>query len=175
MKSNSDMNDTQIEIRATRLSDLPSLVVDCLNPTFLERKYLAITEAVPIGEALAYHANHIMAGYPHFVAIDGERVVGICDCSPSAAARIAAQTHNATIGMLLIPEYRGQGLGEKLLRATLAACKDRWGRIELGVYSHNERAHKLYLRCGFVEEGRRVGAWKLDGVTSDIIDMVYRP
>jgi hypothetical protein len=27
------------------------------------------------------------------------------------------------------------------------------------------------LRHGFVEEGRRRNAWKLDGVTSDIIDM----
>jgi len=27
------------------------------------------------------------------------------------------------------------------------------------------------LRCGFVEDGRRIGAWKLDGVTSDIIEM----
>jgi RimJ/RimL family protein N-acetyltransferase len=165
----------RVEIRATRLSDLPSMVVDCLNPTFLERKFLAITEAIPVGEALGYHANHICANYPHFVAVDGERVVGLCDISPSAPTRISAQQHCAEIGMLLFRDYRGRGLGEELLRTTLRACDGRWERIELGVYSHNERAHKLYLRCGFVEEGRRISAWKLDGVTSDIIDMVFRP
>ena len=40
-------------------------------------------------------------------------------------------------------------------------------------YSHNERAVRLYRKVGFVEEGRRIGAWQLDGETSDIIDMVY--
>jgi RimJ/RimL family protein N-acetyltransferase len=160
-----------VVVRPTGLHDLPSLVNDCLNPVFLERRYLAITEAIPVGEAIGYHATHITAGHPHFVAIDGDRVVGLCDVTPAAPARIAAQAHIATLGMLLIAEYRGKGFGEQLLRATLAACRGKFERIELDVYSHNERAHQLYLRCGFVEEGRRRNAWKLDGVTSDIIGM----
>jgi RimJ/RimL family protein N-acetyltransferase len=159
-----------INIRPTRLSDIPSLVTDCLNPVFLERQYLAITEAIPVSEAMAYHAASITSGNPHFVAVDGERVVGICDVHPTAT-RIAAQQHNVTLGMLLLPDYRGKGLGERLLKTTIDACRGKWERIELGVYSHNERAHKLYSRNGFIEEGRRRKAWKLDGVTSDIIDM----
>jgi RimJ/RimL family protein N-acetyltransferase len=165
------MNFSSVEIRPTRLGDLPSLVNDCLNPVFLERKFLAITEAIPVGEAIGYHATSLTAGHPHFVAVVGERVVGLCDVHPTAPPRIAAQQHVVTLGMLLSPEYRGQGLGERLLAPTIAACKGNWERIELSVYSHNERAHKLYLHCGFVEEGRRRNAWKLDGVTSDIIDM----
>ncbi len=164
------MNIDSIVIRRTRVTDLPSLI-DCLNPVFLERRYLAITEAIPVGEALNYHATHILAGHPHFVALEGECVVGLCDAVPAAAPRIAALAHVGTLGMLLSPDYRGRGLGERLLRTTLAACKGRWERIELNVYSHNERAHQLYLRCGFIEDGRRIGAWKLDGVTSDIIAM----
>ena len=159
-----------VRIRATTLTDLPSLV-ECLNAVFVERRYLAIVEAIPVGEAIGYHATHIVAGHPHFVALDGQRVVGMCDVVPAAPPRIAALAHVATVGMLLAPEYRGRGLGERLLRTTLAACKGRWERIELNVYSHNERAHKLYLRCGFIEDGRRIGAWKLDGMTSDIIEM----
>ena len=167
------MNIDSIDIRPTRVADLPSLV-ECLNPVFLERRYLAITEALPVGEVLNYHATHIVEGYPHFVAMDGKRVVGLCDAIPAALPRVAALVHVATIGMLLASDYRGHGLGERLLRTTLAACKGRWERIELNVYSHNERAHKLYLRCGFIEDGRRVGAWKLDGVTSDILEMSIR-
>ncbi len=164
------MNTSDVEIRPTRLSDLPSLVVDCLNPVFLERKFLAIVEAIPVGEAMGYHAAKIVDGHPHFVAVVGDRVVGLCDVAPNAA-RIAAQQHCVTLGMLLSPEYRGRGLGERLLQATLEACRGKWERVELSAYSHNERAYKLYLRCGFKEEGRRIGAWKLDGVTSDIIEM----
>jgi RimJ/RimL family protein N-acetyltransferase len=175
------MNATQavaerVEICATRLSDLPSLVIDCLNPVFLERKYLAITEAIPVGEAIGYHATNIAAGHPHYVVVAGDRVVGICDVVPSASPRISSQTHNARLGMLLSADYRGHGLGEKLLCAALTTCGERWERIELSVYSHNERAHKLYMRCGFLEEGRRVGAWKLDGAppTSSIWCSAHR-
>ena len=164
------MNPPEIEIRATRLSDLPFLVA-CLNAVFLERKYLAIVEAIPISEAIGYHATKIVTGHPHFVAVASEKVVGLCDVAPAAPARIAAQAHTCTLGMLLAPDYRGRGLGEPLLRATLEACRGKFERVALNVYSHNERAHRLYLRCGFVEEGRQRGAWKLDGVTSDIIDM----
>ena len=159
-----------VDIRPTGLSDLPSLV-ECLNGVFLERKYLAIVEAIPIGEAIGYHATNISAGHPHFVAVDRGRVVGLCDAVPAAPARMAAQAHVCMLGMLLAPGFRGRGLGEPLLRSTLGACRGKFERVELNVYSHNERAHRLYLRCGFVEEGRRRGAWKLDGVTSDIIDM----
>ena len=159
-------------IRPTELHDLPSLV-ECLNTVFPERRYLAIVEAIPVGEAMNYHATNITAGHPHFVAVDGDRVVGLCDVAPSAPPRIAGQSHNATIGMLLLPENRGRGLGEQLLRPTLEAARGKFERIELSVYSHNDRAHRLYQRVGFVEEGRRLGAWTLDGVTSDIIDMVY--
>jgi ribosomal protein S18 acetylase RimI-like enzyme len=159
-------------IRPTSLNDLASLV-ECLNSVFLERRYLAITESIPVGEAMQYHANNITANHPHFSVIDSDRVVGLCDVVPVAPPRIAAQQHNATLGMLLLPEYRGRGLGRQLLAKTLDVARSKFERIELSVYSHNERAHSLYKQVGFVEEGRRVGAWKLDGITSDIIDMVY--
>jgi RimJ/RimL family protein N-acetyltransferase len=132
---------------------------------------LAIVEAISVGEAIGYHATKIAVGHPHFVAVDGDRVVGLCDVAPAAPARIAAQLHTCMLGMLLAPDFRGLGIGERLLQATLAACRGKFERVALNVYSHNERAHRLYLRCGFVEEGRQRDAWKLDGVTSDIIDM----
>jgi hypothetical protein len=59
-----EMNPSSVEIRPTRLSDLSSLVTDCLNPVFLERKFLAITEAISVDEAMAYHASNITAGHP---------------------------------------------------------------------------------------------------------------
>ena len=163
---------SQITVRATQLADLPSLVA-CLNPVFEERRFLAFTSAVPVAEATAYHAANIASGHPHFVALEGDHVVGLCDVVPAAMARVEAQRHCATLGMLLAPDYRSRGIGEQLIRAALGACAGRWQRVQLNVYSHNERALRLYRKVGFVEEGRHVGAWKLDGETADIIDMVY--
>ncbi len=163
---------TPLIIRATEPRDLASLV-ECLNAVFTERRFLAFTAALPVAEATAYHAANIAAGHPHCVALDGDRVVGLCDVVPAAPPRVEAQRHCATLGMLLAPDYRGRGIGEQLIRAALAACVGRWQRVQLSVYSHNERAVRLYRKVGFVEEGRRIGAWQLDGETSDIIDMVY--
>jgi RimJ/RimL family protein N-acetyltransferase len=161
-----------LTIRPTTLDDLASLV-ECLNHVFEERKFLSIVGAIPVGEAMNYHATHIMAGHVHFVALDGDRVVGLCDVTPTAPPRIAAQRHNGTLGMFLATEYRGRGHGEAMLRIALEAARDKFERIELTVYSHNENAHRLYRKVGVIEEGRRIGAWKLDGVTSDIIHMVW--
>jgi RimJ/RimL family protein N-acetyltransferase len=49
----------------------------------------------------------------------------------------------------------GRGTGSRLLRALLKICFDDLGahRVELFVFEDNERAHRAYLKNGFVEEG----------------------
>ena len=44
-------------------------------------------------------------------------------------------------------------------------------RVELGVFEFNERAIACYLKCGFVEEGRRREHYFQEGRYWDIIDM----
>jgi len=159
-----------ISIRPIAATEIESMV-DCVNAVFLERLYLAYVEPQERSNSVAYFASCIANHYPRIVAVAGDKVVGWCDVTPAASERAMSQQHIGRLGMGLLPPYRGLGLGAKLIASTLLASRGKWERIELSVYSHNERAHKLYLRCGFVEEGRRRGAWKLDGMTSDIIDM----
>ena len=159
-----------ISIRPIAAADIESMV-DCVNAVFLERLYLAYVEPQERFNSVAYFASGIANDYPRIVAVADDKVVGWCDVTPAAQERVVSQRHIGRLGMGLLPSYRGIGLGAKLIASTLQACRGKWERIELGVYSHNERAHKLYLRCGFIEEGRRRGAWKLDGMTSDIIEM----
>ena len=146
-------------------------MVDCVNAVFVERLYLAYVEPQERSNSMAYFASGIADGYPRMVAVDNSAVVGWCDVNPAASERAIAQRHIGRLGMGLLQPYRGIGLGAKLLRRCIDACIGKWDRIELGVYSHNERAIALYKRSGFVEEGRKREAWKLDGMTSDIIDM----
>ena len=49
----------------------------------------------------------------------------------------------------------GRGTGSRLLRSLLKICFDDLGahRVELFVFEDNERAHRAYLKNGFVEEG----------------------
>ena len=79
-------------------------------------------------------------------------------------------THAGRLGMGLLPKYRGQGWGAKLVTKALSiAFKTGLERIELEVFASNVVAIKLYKHFGFREEGRKRMARKLDGVYDDVI------
>jgi ribosomal protein S18 acetylase RimI-like enzyme len=52
------------------------------------------------------------------------------------------------LGIALLPGYQGQGHGERLMRAALAAAKTRFPRVSLSVHPENPAAN-LYRKCGF--------------------------
>jgi len=71
--------------------------------------------------------------------------------------------------MGVLDGYRGQGLGERLIRAALDAAREAgFERISLSVYARNTRAAALYRKVGFVVEGVRVRGKKLDGEYDDV-------
>ncbi len=71
------------------------------------------------------------------------------------------------------PAYRGNGYGTDAMRVML-----RYGfmelnlqRMQLNVFSYNERAIKSYLKAGFVMEGRQRGMLRRDGQRWDFVYM----
>lgn len=80
--------------------------------------------------------------------------------------------HCALVVMGLRSGARGQGWGERLLRTLIAAASDLGvSRLELGVMAHNEVAHSLYRKCGFMDEGLRRQAYQLEEGYVDEISM----
>ncbi|MCC2610401.1 GNAT family N-acetyltransferase [Neorhizobium petrolearium] len=80
------------------------------------------------------------------------RIVGICGLSRFPNPRRA---HAGSIGMGVHDAYQGRGIARALLGEILAIA-DRWlnlKRVELTVYTDNDRAIRLYERNGFVKEG----------------------
>jgi ribosomal protein S18 acetylase RimI-like enzyme len=66
--------------------------------------------------------------------------------------------------------FRGQGLGRQLVSTIIRAAREKgFEKIELEVFASNTGAVGLYEAAGFVREGRRVRARKLDGVHDDIL------
>ena len=65
----------------------------------------------------------------------------------------------------------GQGYGTDALKAIVDACFDAWNlhRIWLRSEASNERAHRLYSRCGFVREAVLREAAYVDGQYEDVI------
>ena len=56
----------------------------------------------------------------------------------------------------VLPQFRGRGIGEALLRAAMQECRRRGaGALFLEVRQSNQAARRLYEKCGFHEVGRR--------------------
>lgn len=76
---------------------------------------------------------------------------------------------------IVIPdrENRGKGIGSEAIRLLLDYAFNRINlhKVELEVYEYNKGAYELYLRLGFVEEGRRRARVYRDGRYYDSIDM----
>jgi ribosomal-protein-alanine N-acetyltransferase len=82
------------------------------------------------------------------------------------------EIHIATIA--IHPDFRGHGLGEKLLLQVLKSAKEE-GAVSsfLEVREGNNPAITLYRKFGYVESGRRKGYYKDNG--EDAILMTLAP
>lgn len=134
-----------------------------------ERRYLAFLEALPFEKSEAFVRENMERGNPHVVAILEGRVIGWCDIVPIGRPVYA---HGGVLGMGIVEEHRGRGIGEVLIRAALRQAKDRGlKRVELTVRADNVRAIALYRRIGFVDEGVKRRAIHVDGQYVDVVCM----
>jgi RimJ/RimL family protein N-acetyltransferase len=154
-----------VVIRPIALADIEQFQ-HVTNLVMRERTYLAFVEGFPIDEAAAFVARNVRLGNPQLVADDAGRIVGWCDIRRET---IPVYAHVGHLGMGLLPEYRGRGVGERRIRASINAARAAGlERIELTVYARNVRAAALYRKVGFVHEGTRVRGKKLDGEYDDV-------
>jgi len=149
-----------------------------------ERRYLAFLEAPPLESTRAFILNNVAHGYPQFVAtvagevsaaevsageVLGREVVGWCDVTPKSRPIYA---HCGVLGMGLLPRFRGQGLGTRLITRTLHAARAfGLSRVELTVREDNRSAIALYEKVGFVAEGLQRNGALVDGEYENIIEM----
>jgi ribosomal protein S18 acetylase RimI-like enzyme len=145
-----------------------------LDAVARERRWLQIVEAPPVERSAAFIRELIAGLGVQVVAVDeADKVVGWCDIVRGERETVA---HTGSLGMGLLKEYRGQGLGRKLMDAAIAAAKSQGvERVELEVYASNAAAVTLYRKLGFREEGRKLKARKVDGAYDDSIVMALFP
>jgi ribosomal protein S18 acetylase RimI-like enzyme len=143
--------------------------VDCVAR---ERRYLAMLEAPALANTRRFVQDSLRDGAVHYVALHGDDVVGWCDLRPKKAL---TQRHSAVLGMGLLADWRGRGLGSRLLASTLAAATQRGlARAELFVRSDNAPAIALYRRYGFAVEGTCRDFMRVDGLSYDALIMALR-
>ena len=159
-----------IEIRQIRLSDADSYR-DCLDSVAKERRYLAQVEALPIDRIRSFITNTVENDAAQYVAITHGNVVGWCDIFAHWAY---ALTHVGTLGMGIHSDYRHQGLGTRLIEATLShALRMGIYRVTLEARSDNTSAIRLYERVGFKHEATTKAALRFEGVFYQGVQMSF--
>jgi len=159
---------SQIQIRHITQKDFEGFHA-CFDAVARERKFLSFTEAPSPKETHKWLMNGMEAGEIRLVALDNSKIIGWCDIETSQREGF---THSGRLGMGILKEYRGQGLGSRLLAETLSVAKERrLERVELDVYATNAPALSLYKKFNFQVEGQKRKARKLDGTYDDIIVM----
>ncbi len=102
--------------------------------------------------------------------LDG-RIVGNCQLVRMPRVQTA---HRATVGLALVRDVWGQGIGTAML-TELIAVAEQWGvrQLELEYVAGNERGRSLYEKMGFTAYARRPAGVRLrDGSYRDEILML---
>src|SRR5690349_19766536 len=130
------------EVRLACLKNAPQFFgstyeEEILNPKFSFETYIETDSP-----------EHVMFG-----VFDGERLIGITGFNRMARKR--ASHRGELVQVFVEPGYRGQNIGEKLLRHVLdyAFALDGIEQVQLSVIASNQTAIKLYEKLGFQSFG----------------------
>jgi putative acetyltransferase len=104
-----------------------------------------------------------------FVAVLDGQVVGMAGLHVGTGKL----RHTGSFGMMVHDQFQGRGFGRKLLAALLDIADNYLAlvRVELEVFSDNERAIRLYESMGFEHEGRKRKAVWRHGEHQDVLIM----
>lgn len=134
-----------------------------------ERKYLGATTGFPLERTIEFVKFIETQNLSQYYAIEDGQVIGWCDIIPKSHEGL---THVGVLGMGILCEYRGKGLGTQLMTHAIEHAKlNGIEKVELDVYESNSAAIGLYEKLGFTTEGKRVKGRKLDGVYDTIMLM----
>jgi RimJ/RimL family protein N-acetyltransferase len=157
-----------VEIRPFEPSDLESFNTT-LNLICAERRYLASVDGFTLEESQQFIQSNIWGDILQQVAAIGPQIIGWCDIIPYPETGF---THVGRLGMALLPDYRGRGIGTRLLSACLARAQTTaLEKVELQVFADNAAAIALYKKLGFCQEGVKTKGRKLEGQYQDIVLM----
>jgi GNAT superfamily N-acetyltransferase len=100
-----------------------------------------------------------------FGTFAADRLVGMAGF---VADEKVKKRHKGTLwGVFLMPEWRGRGLGDRLVRRVVDHATEHVLILQANVVTTNQKARETYARLGFVAFGRERQALCIDGVFYD--------
>jgi L-phenylalanine/L-methionine N-acetyltransferase len=171
------MAQPDLEIRPVRPEDARDLYEIAMQPAvarsmlFVPSMEFSETEKrVNLEDPLRHYLAAVVEG----------RVAGAVILTQHGNPRL---THSGRIGLMVHPRFWGQGIGTKLMTASLDIA-DAWlglKRVELGVFPDNSPAIHIYEKLGFKREGvkRRTafgeGGWQDELIMARLRNVPSQP
>lgn len=157
----------KITFNYARLEDLP-IIVDIYNSTIPSRMVTADTEPVSINDRLDWFNEHTPHKRPLWVVEYNGKICGWVSLQ-SFYGRPAYHA-TAEISIYLHGDFRGKGLGQKILTKIIEECPKLEIDTLLGfIFGHNEPSMRLFSSLGFEKWGHLPEVAKLDGIKRDLI------
>ncbi len=132
-----------------------------------ERIYLGRTRGFRYYQTVNFVRNAIEKNIPFLFVLDcaTDNIVGWSDIEP-------LDCQCGSLGIGLLKEYRGRGLGEALMKEILKAGREfGYQSVFLEVRGSNRRAQCLYRKFGFYENGIAARGLMKVGIQDDVIHM----
>ena len=143
-----------VEFRQIEIADTDAFRA-AVDSVARERRYIALTEAPPVEQVRAFVTRNVERGCPQIVAVVDGAVIGWCNVPPASRA---VSAHVGDLFMGLLPDFRGKGYGERLLRQAVQAA-DVFGfrRIDGGSRAGGEKQSPGHDRTGHAYAGSPSG------------------
>jgi phosphinothricin acetyltransferase len=156
-----------IMLKNASIEDLP-MIVDIYNSTVPSRMVTADTEPVSVSDRLGWFTDHNPNNRPLWLIQYGGEVCGWV----SLQSFYGRPAYNATaeISIYLHRDYRGKGLGKKILRKVIEECPQLDIDTLLGfIFAHNEPSIRLFSSFGFEKWAHLPEVAILDGIKRDLV------
>ncbi|MDD2781820.1 GNAT family N-acetyltransferase [Sulfuricurvum sp.] len=138
--------DDNLTIRLAFSEDIPVMVA-------LLGELFTIEDDFTIDEQIQFHGLELLLQDSHSIVLVAEIPEGVVGMiTLQRVISTATGTYVGTIeDVIVTQEYRGSGIGSKLLDAAIEEANSRgWGRLALGVDLRNTKAIDFYQQKGFI-------------------------
>ncbi|MGE5380505.1 MAG: N-acetyltransferase family protein [Methylocystaceae bacterium] len=161
-----------MNIRHAVENDLPAIVA-IYNSTVPSRMVTADTTPVTVESRLTWFREHDPNNRPVWVVDEGGIILGWL----SFSSFYSRPAYNATteISIYIDKEYRGKGIGKKLLSKAIQDSPKLGITTILGfIFGHNEPSLQLFLKYNFERWGFLPKVAVLDGIERDLVILGLR-
>jgi L-amino acid N-acyltransferase len=136
-------------IRPANFNDLPA-ITEIYKDVILNTTAVCAYEPYTLENRQAWYEDRVNHGFPVFVAECSHQVIGFSTYGTFRAA--PAYLHSVENTIHVHPEFRGQGVGQRLMPPIIeAAKKQKMHTMIAGIDADNTGSIKFHQKFGFVQ------------------------